>query len=60
MASKITIFVSDFENSKAPQQMGRRNLSYQNAGARLKRKLASNLASESDHETSFFISAIKV
>lgn len=39
MASKIRILVSDFENSKTPKQMGRRNLSYQNAGERLKRKL---------------------
>ncbi|XP_039150315.1 uncharacterized protein LOC120285016 [Drosophila simulans] len=60
MASKITIVVSDFENSNIPQQMGRRNLSYQNAGERLKRKLASNLASESDHDTSLLIHAATV
>jgi len=57
MASKIRILVSDFENSKTPQQMGSRNLSYQNAGERLNRKLASNLGSESDHDTSLFIHA---
>jgi len=40
--------------------MGRINLSYQNAGERLKRKLASNLASESDHDTSLMIHAAPV
>jgi len=60
MASKITILVSDFENPKTPQQMGRRDLSYQNSGGRFKRKLSSNLASESDHDTSLLIHAATV
>ncbi len=40
--------------------MGRRNLFYQSAGARLKRKLAYNLASESDHDTNLLIHATTV
>jgi len=49
MASKITILVSDFENSKTPQQMGRRNLYYQNANI-----------TKSDHDTSLLILATTV
>jgi len=60
MASKIAILVSDFENSKTPKQMGRRNISYQNAGERLKRKLASNMSSQSDHDKSLLIRAATV
>jgi len=60
MASEITILVSDFENSKTPQKMVRRNLSYKNAEERLKRKLASSMASESNHDTNLLIHAATV
>jgi len=48
------------ESCKIPQQPGRPTLSYTNAGPILKKKLASELANEKDHNTDLFMHAAAV
>ncbi|XP_033248121.1 uncharacterized protein LOC117188397 [Drosophila miranda] len=58
MASKITIIVD--ENCKTPKKMGRPTLHYTNAGTRLKRKLASDLAIDNNNNTNLLMHAAAV
>jgi len=58
MPSKISISLK--ESCKIPLQPGRPTLSYTNAGPRLKRKLASELAIEKDNNTNLLMHAAAV
>jgi len=58
LASKISITID--ETCKTPHQMGRPTLSYTNAGTRLKRKLASELANENNCDTNLLAHAAAV
>jgi len=58
ISSKISISLK--KSCKIPQQPGRPTLSYTTAGPRLKRKLASELANEKDHNTNLLTHAAAV
>ncbi|XP_044572126.1 uncharacterized protein LOC123257374 [Drosophila ananassae] len=58
MSSSISVTIN--ENCNTQQKPGRRTLSYGNAGPRLKRKLASELANEKEHNTTLLMHAAAV
>ncbi|XP_043864027.1 uncharacterized protein LOC122757015 [Drosophila mojavensis] len=54
------IFINLKEVKSSQDKAGRKELTYEEAGSRLKRKLASDLASQEEHTTQLFIHAASV